>query len=59
METLRSARSASRNHSMYQNNGQQLAIDTVEGQLLVIAGPGSGKTTTMLAHIHHMVEEHI
>ncbi len=56
METLRSA---SRNHSMYQNNGQQLAIDTVEGQLLVIAGSGSGKTTTMLARIHHMVEEHI
>ncbi|MCR5127982.1 MAG: UvrD-helicase domain-containing protein [Lachnospiraceae bacterium] len=40
---------------MHQNSGQQLAIDTVEGQLLVIAGPGSGKMTTMPEQIHHMV----
>ena len=42
---------------MIENKGQQEAINTVEGQLLVIAGPGSGKTTTMINRIGHMVND--
>lgn len=38
---------------------QQEAINYINGQLLVIACPGAGKTTTMIARIHHMIEEGI
>lgn len=42
---------------MIENKGQQEAINTVDGQLLVIAGPGSGKTTTMINRIGHMIND--
>lgn len=35
---------------------QQEIINQVNGPVLVIACPGSGKTTTMLGRTHHMVE---
>ena len=38
------------------NTKQQKAIDTTEGQVILIACPGSGKTTTLLARINHMIE---
>lgn len=38
------------------NKEQQKAIETVEGQVILIACPGSGKTTTLLARIHRMIE---
>lgn len=42
---------------MQKNEAQEEAINTVEGQLIVIACPGSGKTTTMIRRIHHMTAE--
>ena len=39
---------------MEANQAQEEAIRTVEGQLIVVACPGSGKTTTLVRRIHHM-----
>lgn len=42
---------------MLENKAQEEAIHTVNKQVLVIACPGSGKTTTLLRRIHYMVTE--
>ena len=42
---------------MKKNEGQEAVINTTEGQLIVIACPGSGKTTTLVRRIHHMVDD--
>lgn len=42
---------------MEKNNAQEEIIHTVNGQLLVVACPGSGKTTTLLRRIHYMINE--
>lgn len=42
---------------MQKNNAQEEAIRTVYGQLLLVSCPGSGKTTTMLRRINHMIKE--
>lgn len=42
---------------MEKNIAQEQAIQTIDGQLIVIACPGSGKTTTMLRRIRYMIEE--
>jgi DNA helicase-2/ATP-dependent DNA helicase PcrA len=36
-------------HSMYErlNKKQKEAVDTIEGPVMVIAGPGTGKTTIL------------
>lgn len=39
------------------NEGQQRAISSVEGPVLCIAGPGSGKTTAMVHRVQYMIEE--
>ena len=36
---------------------QQKIVETVDGRVLVVACPGSGKTTTMLERIHYMTRE--
>lgn len=38
------------------NLDQQLAIDTTSGPLLIIAGPGSGKTFTLVERIVRLIE---
>ena len=40
-----------------ENKAQEEAIHTVDGQMLIIACPGSGKTTTLLRRINYMVTE--
>lgn len=40
-----------------ENKAQEEAIQTIDGQLLLIACPGSGKTTTLIRRIHHMITE--
>lgn len=42
---------------MQMNEAQTTCIHTVEGPMIVIACPGSGKTTTLLARIRHMVKD--
>ena len=42
---------------MKKNLAQEEVIDNIYGQMIVIACPGSGKTTTLLRRIHHMVED--
>ncbi len=42
---------------MQKNLAQEAVIDNVYGQIIVIACPGSGKTTTLLRRINHMVED--
>ena len=40
------------------NPQQQEAIHTTESPLLIIAGPGSGKTFTLVERIYHLISEH-
>ena len=40
------------------NPQQQVAIHTTEGPLLIIAGPGSGKTFTLVERVYHLISEH-
>ena len=42
---------------MQKNLAQEEVIHTIEGQLIVIACPGSGKTTTLIRRIHYMTTE--
>lgn len=39
------------------NSQQQQAIQTTEGPLLIIAGPGSGKTFTLVERIYFLISE--
>ena len=39
------------------NPQQQEAIHTTEGPLLIIAGPGSGKTFTLVERIYHLISQ--
>ena len=41
------------------NTAQEEAIQTIYGQILLVSCPGSGKTTTMLRRIHHMINQGI
>ncbi|MCM1284687.1 MAG: UvrD-helicase domain-containing protein [Acetobacter sp.] len=38
------------------NQMQQLAVDTTEGPLLILAGAGSGKTTVLVNRVQHIIE---
>ena len=38
------------------NEMQQLAVDTTEGPLLILAGAGSGKTTVLVNRVQHIIE---
>ena len=38
------------------NPAQEEAIRTIDGPVLIISCPGSGKTTTLVRRIHHMIE---
>ena len=38
------------------NPAQQLIVNTTEGPVLVIAGPGSGKTKTLVERVVHLLE---
>lgn len=37
------------------NSNQQAAIDATQGPLLIIAGPGSGKTFTLVERIVNLI----
>lgn len=39
------------------NKEQKLAISTTEGPLLIIAGPGTGKTYTLVKRIVYLITE--
>lgn len=41
------------------NEMQQLAVDTTEGPLLILAGAGSGKTTVLVNRVEHIVSSHL
>lgn len=45
--------------SMLENSAQKEAIETIDGQLLIVACPGSGKTTTLIERIANMVRSGI
>lgn len=40
------------------NNEQKRAVDHINGPLLVIAGPGSGKTSAMTERLYNMIYSH-
>ncbi len=44
---------------MQKNMAQEEAIQAVYGQILLVSCPGSGKTTTMLRRIRHMISQGI
>lgn len=37
---------------------QQQVVKTITGPVLVVAGPGSGKTATVVARVHYLVQQH-
>jgi DNA helicase II / ATP-dependent DNA helicase PcrA len=39
------------------NEAQHNAVNTTEGPLLIIAGPGSGKTHTLIGRIYYLIKE--
>ena len=41
------------------NEAQEKAISIIHGPVIIISCPGSGKTTTMIRRIHHMIEKGI
>ena len=41
------------------NEMQQLAVDTTEGPLLILAGAGSGKTTILVNRVEHIISSHL
>jgi len=41
------------------NEMQQLAVDTTEGPLLILAGAGSGKTTVLVDRVEHIISSHL
>lgn len=45
--------------SLLKNEAQEQAIKTIYGPVLLISCPGSGKTTTLVRRIHHLIEEGI
>ena len=38
------------------NKAQENAINTIKGPVMIVSCPGSGKTTTLIRRIHHMIE---
>lgn len=42
---------------MEANKAQETVIETIYGQVIVVACPGSGKTTTLVRRIHHMTAD--
>lgn len=36
---------------------QKAIMEQTDGRMIVVACPGSGKTTTMLERIHHMIAD--
>lgn len=42
---------------MNKNEAQEQAIHTIDGQMIIIACPGSGKTTTLIRRINYMVTQ--
>lgn len=45
--------------NLKENAAQEEAIRTIKGPVLIISCPGSGKTTTLIRRIHHMIESGI
>ena len=41
------------------NERQQMCIDTIDGKVMVLAGPGTGKTFTVTKRISSMIEKGI
>ena len=41
------------------NEMQQLAVDTTEGPLLILAGAGSAKTTVLVNRVEHIISSHL
>lgn len=45
-----------KNENFKPNSAQEEAIRTVNGPLLIVSCPGSGKTTTLIRRIHHLLQ---
>src|SRR3989338_3928385 len=39
------------------NPGQKLAVDSIDGPVMVVAGPGTGKTTVLTLRIANILKE--
>lgn len=43
--------------ALKKNEAQEKAIHTINGPVIIVSCPGSGKTTTLIRRIHHMIEQ--
>ena len=41
------------------NSSQKRAVDTIEGPVMVVAGPGTGKTTTLVLRIANIIKSNV
>ncbi len=57
LENIQEKKSSSKNKNYGLDEFQKSAVKNTEQQILIVAGPGSGKTTVLTQHIGYLISE--